>query len=307
MPRSFTTWPPSGSSAAEIAFSPSGRTFRRRPCSSLAAAATIESLLATGERARLISTLSIENAARFLCASDIDGIVIGDGFAARTLQAFATALLQDARFRDLPIGLVAADAAAGEWERLPNFERLERGRARGHGLHDAARAPARPWRASPAATRGASSPAACSTRSPGCTRPAHSCASSSAWSRTPASAAAALSLARFSFAPQPERTLDDRAARQVIRLARPTDIAGRADDGSILLAFPNTGLGNAHALVRRIGSTLSGSLPGVRSARRPLRSDGDARGFQARGQCRVADCPSIRRKPGCDRFKWNIG
>jgi GGDEF domain-containing protein len=74
---------------------------------------------------------------------------------------------------------------------------------------------------------------------------------------------AALSLARFSFAPQPERTLDDRAARQVIRLARPTDIAGRADDGSILLAFPNTGLGNAHALVRRIGSTLSGSLPGV--------------------------------------------
>jgi hypothetical protein len=43
----------------------------------------------------------------------------------------------------------------------------------------------------------------------------------------------------------------------------PNRYRGRADDGSILLAFPNTGLGNAHALVRRIGSTLSGSLPGV--------------------------------------------
>jgi len=73
----------------------------------------------------------------------------------------------------------------------------------------------------------------------------------------------ALSLARFSFEATPAQRTGDSAARQLIRLARRTDIAGRADDGSILLAFPNTGLGNAHALVRRIGSTLAGNLPGL--------------------------------------------
>jgi hypothetical protein len=253
----------SGSSAAEIASThpdgPSGPATvlvigRGRNYRELAAA--------TGERAHLISTLSIENAARFLCARDIDGIVIGDGFAAHTLQAFATALSQDARFRDLPIGLVAATQPPDEWSALPNFERLSGGapevmdymmplvRLHAHG--------GRLRRQLAAIESGGMLDPLTGLYMPDAFLREFERVVEDARERR-----AALSLARFSFAPQPERTLDDRAARQVIRLARPTDIAGRADDGSILLAFPNTGLGNAHALVRRIGSTLSGSLPGV--------------------------------------------
>ena len=217
---------------------------------------------ATGERARLISTLCIENAARFLCARDIDGIVIGDGFAPHTLQAFAIALSQDARFRELPIGLVAAVQPPDEWAALPNFERLS------------GRAPEVMDYMMPLvhlhAYAGRLRRQLVAIESGGLLDPHTGLYTPNAFMREfervvddARERRAALSLARFSFAPQPERAVDDRAARQVIRLARPTDIAGRAEDGSILLAFPNTGLGNAHALVRRIGHTLSGSLPGV--------------------------------------------
>jgi hypothetical protein len=217
---------------------------------------------ATGERAGLISTLSIENAARFLCARDIDGIVIGDGFAPHTLQAFAIALSQDARFRDLPVGLVAAAQPPDDWSALPNFERLN-GRApevmdylmplvRLHAYGGRLR------RKLAAIESGGMLDPLTGLYTPDAFLREFERAVDDARERR-----AALSLARFAFAPPPERGFDDRAARQVIRLARPTDIAGCADDGSILLAFPNTGLGNAHALVRRIGSTLSGSLPGV--------------------------------------------
>ena len=217
---------------------------------------------ATGERARLISTLCIENAARFLCARDIDGIVIGDGFAPHTLQAFAIALSQDARFRELPIGLVATVQPPDEWNALPNFERLS------------GRAPEVMDYMMPLvhlhAYAGRLRRQLAAMESGGLLDPHTGLYTPDAFLREferivddARERRAALSLARFSFAPQPERAVDDRAARQVIRLARPTDIAGRAEDGSILLAFPNTGLGNAHALVRRIGHTLSGSLPGV--------------------------------------------
>jgi GGDEF domain-containing protein len=217
---------------------------------------------ATGERARLISTLSIENAARFLCARDIDGIVIGDGFAPHMLQAFAIALSQDARFRELPVGLVAAVQPPDEWNALPNFERLS------------GRAPEVMDYMMPLvhlhAYGGRLRRQLAAIESGGLLDPHTGLYTPDAFLREfervvddARERRAALSLARFSVAPQPARTVDDRAARQVIRLARPTDIAGRAEDGSILLAFPNTGLGNAHALVRRIGHTLSGSLPGV--------------------------------------------
>jgi hypothetical protein len=217
---------------------------------------------ATAERAGLISTLSIENAARFLCARDIDGILIGDGFAAHTLQAFAIALGKDVRFRDLPVGLVAPMQPGEEWSALPNFERLS-GRAsdlldymmplvRLHAYG------ARLERQLASIESGGMLDPITGLFTPEAFLHQFERAVDSARERR-----AALSLARFSFPPMPERALGDSAARQVIRLARPTDIAGRDHDGSILLAFPNTGLGNAHALVRRIGTTLSGNLPGV--------------------------------------------
>ncbi len=217
---------------------------------------------AAGERAGLISTLSIENAARFLCARDIDGILIGDGFSLHVLQAFAIALSADARFRDLPIGLAAPAQPSDEWQALPNFERLS-GRAsdlvdymmplirlHAHGARLRRQLAAIELEGTLDPNTGLFTPAAFLReleRALDEARENH----------------VALSLARFSFEPAPDRGLRESAARQVMRLARRTDIAGRADDGSILLAFPNTGLGNAHALVRRIGSTLSGTLPGI--------------------------------------------
>jgi GGDEF domain-containing protein len=217
---------------------------------------------AAGERADLISTLSIENAARFLCARDIDGILIGDGFAPRALQAFAIALSEDGRFRDLPIGLVAGMQPSDDWSALPNFERLSGRpsdlvdymmplvRLHAHGARLNRRLAA-------IESNGMLDPNT-GLFTPDAFLQALELALEEARERR-----IALSLARFSFVPPPDRSLGDNAARQVIRLARRTDIAGRADDGSILLAFPNTGLGNAHALVRRIGSTLSGTLPGT--------------------------------------------
>jgi GGDEF domain-containing protein len=221
-------------------------------------------ITAASERVSVISTLSVENAARFLCMRDIDGVLIGDGFAPRVLQAFAVALSQDPRFRDLPIGLIAAVQPSEEWDVLPNFERLGGGPAGDlidymlplvHMHANAARLERE----------------LASIESDGMLDPVTGLFTANAFLRELERAVdearaqrSALSLARFSFEVMPAaRGTGDSAARQLIRLARRSDIAGRADDGSILLAFPNTGLGNAHALVRRIGSTLAGNLPGL--------------------------------------------
>jgi GGDEF domain-containing protein len=221
-------------------------------------------ITAASERVAVISTLSVENAARFLCMRDIDGVLIGDGFAPRVLQAFAVALSQDPRFRDLPTGLIAAVQPSEEWDVLPNFERLGGGPAGDlidymlplvHMHANAARLERE----------------LASIESDGMLDPVTGLFTANAFLRELERAVdearaqrSALSLARFSFEVMPAaRGTGDSAARQLIRLARRSDIAGRADDGSILLAFPNTGLGNAHALVRRIGSTLAGNLPGL--------------------------------------------
>ena len=78
-----------------------------RPWSWPAAAALIRrSRSAIGERAGAIGVLSIEAAARYLKSRDADGLVIGDGFRPRNVEAFLIAVAEDTRFRDLPIGVL---------------------------------------------------------------------------------------------------------------------------------------------------------------------------------------------------------
>src|ERR1043166_5701573 len=77
---------------------------------------------AIGERVGLVGALSVETAARSLNARDIDGIVIGDGFSPRVVEALLTVLAEDARFRDLPVGMFGS--AAFDETRLPNLIRL---------------------------------------------------------------------------------------------------------------------------------------------------------------------------------------
>ncbi len=62
--------------------------------------------VAMGEQVKMLGALSVETAAKHLNARDIDGIVIGDGFSPRMVQAFLTVLAQDVRFRNLPIAVI---------------------------------------------------------------------------------------------------------------------------------------------------------------------------------------------------------
>jgi hypothetical protein len=62
--------------------------------------------VALGEHVKLVGALSVENAARHLNARDIDGVVVGDGFSPRMVEAFLTVLAQEPRFRDIPITVI---------------------------------------------------------------------------------------------------------------------------------------------------------------------------------------------------------
>ena len=65
-----------------------------------------------------------------------------------------------------------------------------------------------------------------------------------------------LSLARFSFEEPLDRRTSMDAARLVSRLVRDADFACRQDDGSILFAFGDTDLRDAHVAARRLASVL---------------------------------------------------
>src|SRR6266478_10159597 len=54
---------------------------------------------------------------------DVDGIVIGEGLGPRVVAALLTMLAENARFRDLPVGVL--DNSAVDDERLPNLVRVE--------------------------------------------------------------------------------------------------------------------------------------------------------------------------------------
>ena len=67
--------------------------------------------VAIGERVNMVGALSVEAAAKHLDARDIDGIVVGDGFSPRMVEAFLTVLAQEARFRDIPVAVIGDGAA----------------------------------------------------------------------------------------------------------------------------------------------------------------------------------------------------
>ncbi len=70
-----------------------------------------ELAVAVGERVGLVGALSVESAARALNARDIDGMVIGDGFGPRIVEALLTVLAEDVRFRDLPVAVLGGHPA----------------------------------------------------------------------------------------------------------------------------------------------------------------------------------------------------
>ena len=72
-----------------------------------------------GQQTGLIGVLTIEVAARYLKSRDADGLVIGDGFDVRNVEAMLTVMSEDSRFRDLPVGVLGRKLGI-DLKRLPH-------------------------------------------------------------------------------------------------------------------------------------------------------------------------------------------
>jgi hypothetical protein len=214
--------------------------------------------VAMGERVGMLGAFSVETAAKHLNTRDIDGIVVGDGFSPRMVEAFLTVLAQDTRFRDIPVAAIGG--APDQFpESLPNIDHVD---------GDPARLVARMMplvRLHAFETR--LKRMLKSLDAGGMFDPDTGLLSRDAfWQDLRKAVADAgdrsqpLSLARISF----DAPLDQRAsldgARLLTRLIRNIDFAAREDDGAILIAFTQTDLRSAHVVARRIAGVLKTAM-----------------------------------------------
>ncbi|MDB5653654.1 MAG: hypothetical protein JWQ94_1267 [Tardiphaga sp.] len=214
--------------------------------------------VALGERVGLVGALSIEAAAKHLNARDLDGIVIGEGFSQRVVDAFLTVLAEDARFRNLPV-IVGARGLAPSYE-LANLEMIAGDAAeiaasalpliRQHALE------VRLIRSLKA------------IESDGLLDAATGLLTTAAFERDLATAiyqtqsrGGGLAAVRFSFDAIPERVRRD-AARILSRLMRKMDFGTLRDDGSIIVVFAETDLRNAHMIAKRLSSVMKHTMHG---------------------------------------------
>ena len=216
--------------------------------------------VAMGERVKMNGALSVENAAKYLNARDIDGVVVGDGFPQATTDAFLTALSQDTRFRDLPVAVIG-ETSDDFAEVLPNVDHLDSDPhrivsrivplVRMHAFETRLKR----VHASLEAGGMLDADTGLLTRDAFWRDLGKAIAEAADRSQP-------LSLARFSF----EGPLDDRSAldgaRLVTRLTRAIDFAGRDEDGAILIAFTQTDLRSAHVVARRIAGLLKTTMLG---------------------------------------------
>jgi GGDEF domain-containing protein len=209
--------------------------------------------VAIGERVGLIGALTIETAARYLNARDVDGVVIGEGLGPRAVDALLTMLAENTRFRDLPVGVL--NNAAVDDDRLPNLVRVEADPAR---LVERILPLVRLQVFEGQLTR-----ALKSLESEGVIDPDTGLLGAQAFWRDLGRAVQesektgrTLSVARFTFEGVADRRAYVDAARLFSRLVRNVDFACREQDGSILAAFTKTDLRSAHLVARRIASVL---------------------------------------------------
>ena len=219
--------------------------------------------VALGERMGIVGALSIEAAAKHLNTRDIDGIVLGEGFSIRVVDAFLTVLGEDARFRNLPV-VVTSDGLAPAYE-LPNLEII---------AGDPARIAAN---ALPLIRQHAFeahlSRTLRSIDAGGLLDPQTGLLTAAAFSRDFANAVhqtltrgGGLSVARFGFDPAHVRAQLD-GARLVSRLMRQMDFGAMQDDGSVIVVFAETDLRTAHAIARRLSSVMRHTAHGKRDTR----------------------------------------
>jgi hypothetical protein len=216
-----------------------------------------------GERIGVVGALSIEAAAKHLNVRDIDGIVLGEGFSARVIDAFLTVLAEDARFRNLPVVLTSHELAPTY--DLPNLEIIagEPSYVAGNALplirqHALEAHLSRTLRAIDAG---------------GLLDPRTGLLTPVAFGRDFATAVyqsqsrgSGLSVARFAFDPKHPRAQFD-GARIISRLMRQMDFGVADDDGSVVVAFAETDLRTAHSIARRLSSVMRHTSHGKRDMR----------------------------------------
>src|SRR5262245_57018902 len=222
-----------------------------------------------GERAGLMGALSIETAARYLNARDVDGVVIGEGLGPGVVEALLTMLAENARFRELPIAVL--NNATADDERLANLVRIEGDPVR---LVERVLPFVRLHAFESQLTR-----ALKSLESEGAIDPDTGLLAAQAFWRNLERAVqeseetgGALSVARFTFDGVANRRAYVDAARLFSRLVRGIDFACREQDGSILAAFTKTDLRSAHLVARRMGSVLTRTMLSPGHDRRAIKS-----------------------------------
>ncbi len=214
--------------------------------------------IAIGERVHMVGALSVEAAVKHLNARDIDGVVVGDGFSARMVEAFLTVLALETRFRDIPVAVIG-EAPPDISESLPNMEHVDGDPVRivprmlplvrMHAFETRLKRVLRSLDAD-----GIFDPdTGLLTRDAFCRDLGEAMAQAGERSQ-------ALSIARFSFdGPMNARASLD-GARLLARLIRDIDFATREDEGNLLIAFTQTDLRDAHVAVRRIAGALKSTM-----------------------------------------------
>ncbi|MGB9117801.1 GGDEF domain-containing protein [Bradyrhizobium sp.] len=219
--------------------------------------------VALGERMGIVGALSIEAAAKHLNTRDIDGIVLGEGFSLRVVDAFLTVLAEDARFRNLPV-VMTLDGLAPAYD-LPNLEIV---------AGDPARIAAN---ALPLIRQHAFevhlSRTLRSIDAGGLLDPQTGLLTPAAFDRDFVSSVhqalargGGLSVARFAFDPADARAQLD-GARLLSRLMRQMDFGAIQQDGSVIVVFAETDLRTAHAIARRLSSVMRHTSHGKRDMR----------------------------------------
>jgi len=219
--------------------------------------------VALGECTGVVGALSIEAAAKHLNVRDIDGIVLGEGFSPRVIDAFLTVLTEDARFRNLPVVVTAVDLAPSY--DLPNLEVVS---------DDTTQVVAtvlplirqHAFEAHLSRTLKAIDADGLIDARTGLLTP-------EAFERDFASAiyqtqqrGGGLSVARFAFDPEHPRAQFD-GARIISRLMRQMDFGAAHEDGSVVVVFAETDLKTAHTIARRLSSVMRHTSHGQRDAR----------------------------------------
>jgi hypothetical protein len=219
--------------------------------------------VALGEQVGVVGALSIEAAAKHLNVREIDGIVLGEGFSLRVIDAFLTVLTEDARFRNLPV-VVTSSELAPTYD-LPNLEIIS-----GDPVHVVAAALPLVRHHAFEARLGRTLR---SIDAEGLIDARTGLLTTAAFERDFATAVyqtiergGGLSVARFAFDPAHPRAQFD-GARIISRLMRQMDFGVAQEDGSVIVVFDETELRNAHMIARRLCSVMRHTSHGKRDTR----------------------------------------